>query len=111
MAMKFNRNFDVSHIVKRLVYTILSLYVGGVILTVFGTVMNCTSSGFYSGLSLIGWTVANAVTNATCLAWEDSAVTAAGINNTITGVTSGGVLSVVGIIAIAGIVMEFVSFN
>jgi hypothetical protein len=90
MAMKFNRNFDVSHIVKRLVYTILSLYVGGVILTVFGTVMNNTSSGFYSGLSLIGWTVSA---------------------GTITSTTSGGVLSVVGIIAIAGIVMEFVSFN
>lgn len=89
MAMKFNRNFDIGRIVKRLVYVILALYVGGTIITTFGDVMNGTTSPFYTGLSLIGWTVSS---------------------NTITNTSGAGVLAVVGIIGIAGVVMEFVSY-
>lgn len=91
MAMRFNRGFNVNRVVKRLVRSILALYVGGTIITVFGTVMNGTSSPFYSGLSLIGWTV-------------DSTT------NTITATTGSGVLAVVGIIAIAQIVTEFITW-
>lgn len=105
--VRFNKNFDINRVVKRLVYTILSLYVGGTIITVFGQVMNCTSSPFYDGLTLIGWTVSDAVnTSATC-----TTLTANPANNVITDPTGAGVLSVIGIIGIAGVVMEFVSFR
>lgn len=102
--IRFNRNFDIGHIVKRLVYTVLALYVGGTIMTTFGDVMNATYSPFYNGLSLIGWTV--------------SSSTGAGVacpttlrNNCITSTSGSGVLAVVGIIGIAGVVMEFVTWN
>lgn len=99
MAMKFNRNFNIGRVVKRLVYTILALYVGGQIITEFGSVMNATCSPFYRGLTLIGWTVTTGTCNGV-----------ASQPNTITATTGTGVLSVVGIIGIAGVVMEFVQF-
>lgn len=99
--MKFNRNFNINRVVKRLVYTILALYVGGTIMLVFGNVMNGTYSPFYQGLSLIGWTV------------ETSTVcgTAGAQSNCVTATSGTGVLAVVGIIGIASVVMEFISFN
>jgi hypothetical protein len=87
--LRFNRDFNINRVVKRLVYTILALYVGGTIITTFGSVMNGTSSPFYQGLSLVGWTV-NTTTN------------------TITSTSGAGVLAVVGIIGIASVVLEFV---
>jgi len=89
--VRFNQSFNVNRVVKRLVRTILALYVGGTVLSVFGTVMNGTSSPFYTGLSLIGWTV-------------DSTT------NTIMATSGSGVLAVVGIIAIAQIVTEFITW-
>jgi len=89
--IKFNQSFNVNRVVKRLVRTILALYVGGTIISVFGTVMENTSSPFYTGLSLIGWTV-------------DAST------NTITATSGSGVLAVVGIIAIAQIVTEFITW-
>ena len=86
---KFNKGFNINRIVKKLVYTILALYVGGTIINVFGSVMNGTTSPFYTGLSLIGWTVTG---------------------TTITGTGQTGVLAVIGIIGIASIVMEFVTW-
>lgn len=101
MAVKFNKNFNINRVVKALVRTILALYVGGTILSVFGDVMLNTSSGFYSGLSLIGWTVSPT-------AIDCGAQTA--VTNCITDVSGSGVLAVVGIIAIAQIVLEFISW-
>lgn len=89
MALRFNRRFNINRVVKRLVNTVLALYVGGTIMTTFGTVMNGTTSPFYSGLTLIGWTVTS---------------------NQITATTGSGVLAVVGIVAIAGIVTEFITW-
>ena len=87
--IRFNKNFDVNRVVKRLVQTVLALYVGGTIMTTFGTVMNGTTSPFYTGLTLIGWTVSS---------------------NVITATSGSGVLAVVGIIAIAQIVTEFINW-
>lgn len=87
--LRFNKRFNINRVVKRLVYTVLALYVGGTIMSTFGTVMNGTTSPFYTGLSLIGWTVAS---------------------NQITATSGSGVLAVVGIIAIAQIVTEFVTW-
>ena len=104
MALKFNRSFNVNRVVQRLVKTVLALYVGGTIMTTFGTVMNATASPFYTGLSLIGWTVSGS-TAVTC------ASTGTGTyQNCITATSGSGVLSVIGIIAIAQIVTEFVSW-
>lgn len=105
--LRFNRRFNINRVVKRLVYTVLALYVGGTIMTTFGTVMNCTDSVFYEGLTLIGWTVTDSyVRNAS----QCSSQTAGTFNNVITSVSGSGVLAVVGIIAIAQIVTEFVSW-
>lgn len=118
MAMKFNRNFSIGRVVKRLVYTILALYVGGQVITEFGTAMNGTESPFYRGLTLIGWTVGdwpewNSTHHAIdCAATAVGAIDASHVDRTtcITATNGSGVLAVVGIIGIAGVVMEFVSF-
>ena len=57
MKIRFNKNYNIGRVVKRLVYTVLSLWVGGTILVEVGNVMNSTYSPFYKGLSLIGWSV------------------------------------------------------
>ena len=69
---------------------ILGLYVGGTMLSAFGTAMNATTSALYNGLELIGWTV--------------------NTSNTITDTSGGAILSVLGIIAIASVVLEFIRF-
>lgn len=56
-----------------------------------GDAMNGTTSAFYTGLSLIGWTVNS--------------------SNTITATSTGGVLTVVGLIAIAAVILQFVRFQ
>lgn len=114
MALRFNRRFNINRVVKRLVTTVLALYVGGTILSTFGTAMECTYSPFYSGLSLIGWTVASTLTvvNATSPATCNTAdgLSAGTYYNIITATSGSGVLAVVGIIAIAGIVTEFITW-
>lgn len=109
--MRFNKGFNVNRVVKRLVRTVLALYVGGTIMTTFGTVMSCTNSPFYDGLSLIGWTVQDNVnqTQAGCSTWPVSDASTV-YNNVITDTSGAGVLAVVGIIAIAQIVTEFVTW-
>jgi hypothetical protein len=102
--MRFNRNFNISRVVQRLVYTILALYVGGTIITTFGTVMNCTSSPFYEGLSLVGWTITDGINGSSICNGLGNVVT----NNVITSTSGAGVLAVVGIIGIASVVLEFV---
>lgn len=86
--IRFRRKFSIGRIVAKLVATILSLYVGGTIVTEIGDVMNGTTSPFYRGLTLIGWTVDT--------------------NGLITATSGSGILAVIGIIGIASIVMEFV---
>lgn len=89
--MSFKRGVNVGRVVAKIAYTVISLYVGGTVLTELGNVMNATTSAFYKGLSLIGWTVST--------------------SGQITATSGTGILSVVGIIAIASIVLEFVNFK
>ena len=98
MALQFNRSFNVGKVISRLITGVLSLYVGGTILTEFGTAMNGTASPLYTGLTLIGWTVATAACPTVSTA------------NCITATTGSGVLSVIGILVIAQVIMEFISF-
>lgn len=102
MAIGFNKSFNVQRLVKRMLYTILALFVGGITLQAFISSMNGTCSPFYNGLSFIGVSV----TTAQCT------TTGASNANTINSPTlSTSVLSVVGVIAIAGILMsEFLTW-
>lgn len=84
------RQPNISRVVAKIAGAVIALYVGGEIMTQLGTVMNGTTSAFYTGLTLIGWTVSS---------------------NQITATTGSGILGVIGIIAIAGIVLEFVKFR
>lgn len=80
-------------VVKKIAKAVLSLYVGGTILIQLGLVMNGTTSPFYVGLKLIGWNVDTTT-------------------GTITSTTgNGGILAVVGIVAIASVILEFVEFT
>lgn len=90
--IRFRRQVNVNRVVSKIATTVIALYVGGTLLTQLGTVMNGTTSAFYPGLSLIGWTVSS--------------------TGQITSTTAGtGLLSVIGLIAVASIVLEFVQFK
>lgn len=99
--VRFNRRVNISRVVKRLVGTVISLWVGGTIMIEVGNTMNGTCSPFYRGLNLIGWEV----TTGTCSS------TGASNANTIMTTSGTGVLAVVGIIGIAGVVMEFINIG
>ncbi len=86
--LRFNNKINVSRVVTKVVVAVIALYVGGTIMTQIGNVMNSTTSPFYQGLSLIGWTVST--------------------SGQITSTSGSGVLAVIGIIAIGSIVTEFV---
>lgn len=90
VKLKLKKGIRVGRVVAKLLGSVLALYIGGTVMTTFGTVMNGTTSPFYNGLTLIGWTVTN---------------------NQITDTSGSGVLAVIGIIAIGSIVMEFVDFS
>lgn len=90
--MRFKNKVNISRVITKVVATVLILYVGGQILTEVGNVMNGTTSVFNKGLSLIGWTV-----DANGMITDTSSAT--------------GLLTVVGIIAVASIVLEFVKFK
>lgn len=90
MAKLMFRRPNISRVVTKLFVTLISLWVGGTIMDALGDVMNGTTSGFYNGLSLIGWTVSS---------------------NTITATDDGAILGVIGIIGLGSVVMEFVSVS
>ncbi len=93
MAFKVRarKGINIGRVVAKLVSTVLALYVGGTIMIEIGNVMNGTTSPFYRGLTLIGWTVSDA--------------------GLITATSGSGILAVIGIIGIATIVMEFVQIS
>lgn len=91
-SIRRKRDVNVSKVVSKLVVVLITLWVGGVILYVMGVVMENTTSAFYTGLTLIGWTVNSA-----------GKITATN--------TSNGVLGVIGLIALASIVLEFIEFK
>lgn len=85
-------NVSVLRVAGKIVGTVLGLYVAGEIMSVIGTVMTGKCSAFFSGLTLIGWNV-NTTTNC------------------ITAVSGSGILAVIGLLAIASIVLEFVQIK
>jgi hypothetical protein len=97
MKMRGGRNIKIGRVVTKIVIVVLSLYVGGTILTEIGNVINGTSSPFYSGLTLIGYTV----NGADCT----------GTGNLVCATTGTGILTVVGLVGIASVIMEFVEFS
>ena len=96
--IRFRRNFSVGRVIAKVVGAVLALYVGGEIVDEIGSVMNGTESPFYPALELIGWTVGT----------DGGATACATTENMICEWTGSGILSVIGIIAIASVVMEFV---
>lgn len=118
--VKFRKGFNVNRVVKRLVRTVLALYVGGMVMTTFGTTMSNTTSPFYTGLTLIGWST-EAFPKYNSTTWCAECTTGCGdpagagaiasaSGNCLTSTSGSGVLAVVGIIAIAQIITEFITW-
>lgn len=110
------KNINIGRVVAKLVAVIIGLYVGNEIITQLGAVLNGTEGGFNPGFKLIGWTVGGyPAYNATNYYADCAATTIGGTtqNGTtcISSVAGAGVLSVIGLIGLASIVMEFVEFN
>jgi hypothetical protein len=94
MAKKFNvgirKGINIPRVVAKVTGVIIALYVGNEIISQVGSIVNGTTGPFNNGFKLIGWTVTS---------------------NQVTATDGAGVLSVIGIVGIASIVMEFVQFN
>jgi len=75
--------------------------------------MNGTAMPFNGGLSLIGWTVGTGVENGTATDCMNPIASTSNVQleNCISAVNGTGILTVVGIIGVASLVLEFVQFR
>ena len=119
MARKFRISFrkkvNIPRVVAKTAGVIIALYVGNEIINQIGAIVNGSQGPFNQGFKLIGWTVGGGLTNGTagnyyadCIS---GSIVATQPTNCVTDVSGAGVLSVIGVVGIASIVMEFVSFN
>ena len=113
--VRMKQKVNIKAVVYKIIATVLALWVGGEILDEIGGVLNGTESPFYQGLSIIGYTVGEYPTNgshwaAECDGTTYTSTTALG-NNCISDTNGTGILSVVGIIGIASVVLEFVALK
>jgi hypothetical protein len=116
VRMRGARNIKIGRVVTKIVIVVLSLYVGGTILTEIGNVIANTTSPFYVGLTLIGYTVGSVQNNVTdfaptCGGTITSAQADPGISTCVTATDGTGILTVVGLVGIASVIMEFVEFS
>lgn len=113
LRLRRKRNVNTKTVIKLLLAVIIGLYVGGQILENFGTALLGTSSPFYTGFSLIGWTVGTGHVNASTT--DCNAATHPGVANSVTdcltATDSGGVLTVLGIVALAYVVTRVVDIR
>lgn len=112
--IRLRKGIRIGRVVTKVVVALISLWVGGTIVNEVGAVMNNTASPFYGGLSLIGWTIEDSAngTATTCVSATADHTSAVGtVDDCITQVTGSGVLVVIGIVAIASVVLEFVEFS
>lgn len=119
----WRKKVSIKRVVSKLAFSVIGLYVGGTVLNQLGATMNQTESPFYKGLTLIGWTVGGYPAcpggenySTTCAypssgqACNDLAQSTQPGNNCITKYTGGGgLLTVIGIVCLASIVLEFVA--
>jgi hypothetical protein len=113
MNMKFNRNFNIGRVVSKLGYTLLSLFVGGYFITELGNTMQGSCSPFYNGLALIGWKTGNNATAVAGFSNPDATVWngCANAKTILYDTSEAGILTVIGLMAIGSIVMEFIEFK
>lgn len=113
--VRFKKKININRVVVKIVASVLGLYVGGYILQEIGSVLECTYSPFYQGLSLIGYTVQSSLTvvNSTVPTTCNTAdgLSAGTYTDIITATSGTGLLAVVGIVVVASIVTEFVEFS
>jgi hypothetical protein len=126
MARRFRvgmkKNVNIPRVVAKVAGTIIALYVGNEIISQVGSIVNATTGAFNPGFKLIGWEVGTSTgvngtagcLNTCGLTPIDGCAAASpmtGVANCVNNASSGGVLSVVGVVGLASIVMEFVQFN
>lgn len=109
MAVKFNKNFNINRLIKRIIFLIVGLLIGGLILSAFIDAFRGYCSVFFNGLSIIG---VNITTGTLYGASSPALQSGCSTNNYVIGSTgnlNSGILTVVGLMGVAGIVMaEFV---
>lgn len=101
------RNINAMRVGIKVGTTVLGLYAGGYFLSVLGDVMNGTASPFYKGVTLIGWTLTDDTTGT----YDACTGTGGTIDNCITATSGTGILAIIGIVAIAMLVFEFVDIR
>lgn len=101
------KGVNINRVVRKIVYTVLALWIGGFIVQTVADTMLGYCSPFFQGFSLFGWKVGNSS--------DASAVTIANSctdsNYILYDVSQAGILVIVGIVGIASVVMEFVNIS
>ena len=114
-------NVNVWRVVIKVIIVLVALWGGGIALDAIGDSIANTTSPFYQGLSIIGYTVGAPVLNASTWYTEcggdgntsvyqggTTTATEPDITTCVTDTSGSGILAVVGIFAIIAIVSEFV---
>ncbi len=112
MAVEFNKNFNISRLIKKIIYLVVGLLVGGLVLSAFIEAFRGYCSVFFNGLNILG---VNITTETVYSIGNDPALQSGCTGSSYvigaTGNLDSGILTVVGIIGVAVILMtEFVNW-
>ena len=103
---------NIGRVITKISITVIALWVGGEILTKVANAMNGTDNVFLKGLTLIGFqtfgdrTLSNSTEASEALGCDTGVTNSNCLDGTL---NTTGILSVVGIVAMASLVMEFVN--
>ena len=108
MALRFNKGFNINRLIKRIITLIIGLLVGGLVLSAFINAFRGYCSVLFAGLSILGVNVSAGSTYAGTPTIQTGCATSNYVIGS-TGNLNSGILTVVGVIGVAGIIMtEFV---
>ncbi len=111
MAVEFNKNFNISRLIKKIIYLVVGLLVGGLVLSAFIEAFRGYCSVFFNGLNILGVNITTGVTYDVGTPAIQSGCSTSSYVIGNTGNLNSGILTVVGIIGVAVILMtEFVNW-
>lgn len=112
VKVRMRKGVNIKRVVKKLVYTLLTLWIGGFIVQTVADTMLGYCSPFFQGFSLFGWKVGNSTQAAAGLPSGSSIASTCDTSKYILyDVTEAGILVIIGIVGVASILMEFVNIS
>lgn len=107
--VRFNRKVNIGRVIGKIVTSVLVLWVGSMAISAVAVAMNCTNGVFQTGMTFIGL---GETTSPVAGGFNCTQSVGAPAGTYLDGtVSTTGILSIIGIVAVASIVMEFVTIK